>query len=520
MSESDNTFSISGDLRAPLYLRWRPDGTILASDASTAAFFGRSSPVELVGLVVDALFADPHATAIARAVVLARLDAGRPSYIERPFRRPGGTVWLLWAAVPLRDSTGALVAIDSYGLDVTPLRNLAATLEGANTVLSTLRRDERTALADLISRETLEPLIATLWELDEGTRTHLLLSDSVRSLRSSIEALRTLSPDAPPPARPADGMLQVPTLGEFELMLAAVLTSARETLMLYGEDGTARFISPSYRELFGDIDVVADPLAIASRMSTSDLHRVTLALFSSLDGLAQDPLQWTYHHPSGAELTLETRFAPLRLPYSESLWVTTTTSPHPLSLLEDARRIERRRLGSWLHDEPIQQLVALEWTLPDELRIALEPVTLALRAHATALRSELSDQSLSEALQSVFARCLTPLSSHADPAVLDTLPLAIAEVVLRVVQEGLRNIDRHAEATRAAVSIEMVDSEVRVSVTDDGLTTPEELTERLRTTTSIGLRSLAEDVDRLGGSLQVLAASPGLRILATLPRAA
>jgi signal transduction histidine kinase len=87
------------------------------------------------------------------------------------------------------------------------------------------------------------------------------------------------------------------------------------------------------------------------------------------------------------------------------------------------------------------------------------------------------------------------------------------------VQEGLRNIDRHAEATRAAVEIALTSTDVTVSITDDGLTTPEDLNVRLRTTTSIGLRSLAEDVTRLGGTLQVVGANPGLKLLATLPRA-
>jgi signal transduction histidine kinase len=519
MSEEDNAFSIGGDIRPPLYLRWRPDGAILASDQRTAEFFGRPSAVSLIGLRTESLFDDPNESAMARTVVLARLNAGRPAYLERRIDRPEGSMWLLWAAVPVRDEQGALQAIDSYGLDVTPLRNLSATLEGANTVLAMLRQDERSQLADLITHETLEPLIAALWGLDEGTKAHLLLSDSVRALQHSIDALRGLSPDAPPTPRPSDELLAAPVLGDFELMLSAVLTTTKEVVTLYGEDGTLRFVAPAYRDLLGDIDIIADPLAIASRMNAADLQRVTLALFATLDGRAQSPVAWTYHHPSGATLQLETRFAPLRLPYSTKLWVTASTSTHPLALLEEVRLIERRRLGSWLHDEPIQQLVALEWTLPEELRVALEPVTLSLRAHAAALRSELSDQRLSDALQSVFERSLTPISSNPDPALLDTLPVLVAEVVLRVVQEGLKNIDRHADATRATVTFDLQDDFIEVCVADDGLGSPDDLTARLRSTTSLGLRSLAEDVDRLGGSLRVLSAEPGLKLLATLPRA-
>jgi signal transduction histidine kinase len=519
MSEDDNAFSVAGGLQAPLYLRWRPDGKILSSDARTATFFGFASSVALVGLDMDDLFDDVRTSTIDRAVALARLDAGRPSYIERSVKRPGGAMWLVWVAVPVRTAEGVLEAVESFGLDVTPLRNLSATLEGANAGISSLRQDERTALADLITLETLEPLIATLWELDEGTRTHLLLADSIRSLQRSVDTLRSLNSDSPPPGRKTDALLAVPALGEFELMLASVLSSSREVTALYGEDGTLRFIAPSYRELMGDIDVIADPFAFASRMSGQDLRRITLALFAALEGFAQAPVQWLYHHPSAGALMLETRFSTIKLPYAENPWVAATTSPHPLTLLEDARRIERRRLGSWLHDGPIQQLIALDWTLPDELRIALAPVTLALRQHAASLRSELSDQTLSEALRSVFSQSLTPISSTVEESSIDTLPVTIAEVVLRVVQEGLRNIDRHAEATRAAVEIALTSTDVTVSITDDGLTTPEDLNVRLRTTTSIGLRSLAEDVTRLGGTLQVVGANPGLKLLATLPRA-
>ena len=92
---------------------------------------------------------------------------------------------------------------------------------------------------------------------------------------------------------------------------------------------------------------------------------------------------------------------------------------------------------------------------------------------------------------------------------------SVTLAIYRVVQEGLINALRHAQASKVAVEVESSDSErIVVTVTDDGVGLPQDWSRPGH----FGLRGLAERVEHLGGSFTVANEPPrGVQLRAEIP---
>ncbi|WP_195908095.1 sensor histidine kinase [Nostocoides sp. HKS02] len=94
------------------------------------------------------------------------------------------------------------------------------------------------------------------------------------------------------------------------------------------------------------------------------------------------------------------------------------------------------------------------------------------------------------------------------------LPAAVELAAYRIVQEGITNVVRHANATRVAVVIGYADGALTVRIDDNGLGGPR----ATRLEPGNGLRGMHERAAALGGDLQIGAAPDGgLRVEARLP---
>ncbi|MFB6520445.1 GAF domain-containing protein [Streptomyces sp. NPDC056401] len=184
-----------------------------------------------------------------------------------------------------------------------------------------------------------------------------------------------------------------------------------------------------------------------------------------------------------------------------------------MSMLEDHDRIARD-----LHDLAIQRLFATGMTLQSAQRFvdhpeAAERLTRAvddLDATIKIIRSTifgLRDRTAGGPTPKLRSRTVQAVDAAAEglgfaPALrmeglIDTdVPPAVADEVLAVLGEALTNVTRHAEATRAEVSVVAGGGVVTVTVTDDGVG----LSEGGRRS---GLRNLAERAERLGGRMEV-----------------
>jgi signal transduction histidine kinase len=92
----------------------------------------------------------------------------------------------------------------------------------------------------------------------------------------------------------------------------------------------------------------------------------------------------------------------------------------------------------------------------------------------------------------------------------DELPAAVEVAAYRILVEALTNVARHATATRAEVDIRRSGDELLLSVRDDGPPGPP-------WTPGVGLRSIAERAEELGGLVQATPSAQGGRVEARLP---
>ena len=201
-----------------------------------------------------------------------------------------------------------------------------------------------------------------------------------------------------------------------------------------------------------------------------------------------------------------------------------------------AREEEQRRIGRELHDGPVQSLVLLWRKLdatdggsqPDtqtihEARELAESTADELRRISRALRpSVLDDLGLAAALKSeatALAR-RTGLAVRVVQAGDDSrLPAEIELTLLRVTQEALHNIERHAAARKVWVRLAWERERVRLTVRDDGrgfaaLPSASDLLDAGK----LGLVGIQERVRLVGGTVTINGGPAGTSVDVVLPR--
>jgi signal transduction histidine kinase len=201
-----------------------------------------------------------------------------------------------------------------------------------------------------------------------------------------------------------------------------------------------------------------------------------------------------------------------------------------------AEEEERRRIGRELHDEAAQSLLLLRLQLemmqrdapPDlhprlsQSRIIAERTVDELRRTIAALSpAQLERLGLDRALRQLAVR-----HSKVHPAAVRVrIPRACGEidrpaqeVIYRVAQESLHNIQKHSQATRVNLLLDSTDKSIRLSVRDNGAGFCTE--QAFYKPMSFGLAGMRERAALLGGTLQVSSApGRGATVTLNLPRA-
>jgi signal transduction histidine kinase len=197
--------------------------------------------------------------------------------------------------------------------------------------------------------------------------------------------------------------------------------------------------------------------------------------------------------------------------------------------LVTAREEERRRLRHDLHDDlgPVLAAVALQMgevrTLVGDqpaAPLAARAEALLTGAVATVRRivdglrpAALDELGLAEALHTAAAG-FTAGGIRIDVEVrgeLRDLPAAVEVAALRIATEALANAARHAGATHVRVGVERLARSLDVTVADDGGGIPD------GRTSGVGLVSMQERAEELGGTCEVTSSSGGAVVRASLP---
>jgi signal transduction histidine kinase len=198
---------------------------------------------------------------------------------------------------------------------------------------------------------------------------------------------------------------------------------------------------------------------------------------------------------------------------------------------------ERQRLGQELHDSAGQLLISLQLSvahlrrvetdgaheeLIEEIQDTVAHIEHEIRALAFLhYPAEVGDRSLCSAVESLtngFGRRTGIRTSF--KCVGDFIFIALKESVstdvLRVAQEALVNVHRHAHASAARVVLERRTDRIKLTVADNGVGLPATM-EDVR---GIGLKGMRHRIEGLGGHFEITRLKHGTRVLATVPIAA
>lgn len=91
--------------------------------------------------------------------------------------------------------------------------------------------------------------------------------------------------------------------------------------------------------------------------------------------------------------------------------------------------------------------------------------------------------------------------------------------LFRVIQEALNNIEKHSYATQASIFIKEVENVLQIYITDDGIgCNPDELQKKIEKKEHLGLRSMMDRMDLIGGSIEFFTAQDdGMEVKISLP---
>jgi signal transduction histidine kinase len=204
---------------------------------------------------------------------------------------------------------------------------------------------------------------------------------------------------------------------------------------------------------------------------------------------------------------------------------------------------ERRRIATMLHETTAQDLAALKMLLARLNRTA-DHLSQGERDALTESLS-LADQSINEIrtvsylLHPPFldeAGLLSALRWYAGgfversgikvdldlPEGFERLTLDTETVLFRIVQESLTNIHRHAGSETARIRLRRDAGLLVLAIDDRGHGIPSALLERItsgRGGAGVGIASMSERIEQLGGRLEVTSSDHGTTVLVRLPLA-
>lgn len=91
--------------------------------------------------------------------------------------------------------------------------------------------------------------------------------------------------------------------------------------------------------------------------------------------------------------------------------------------------------------------------------------------------------------------------------------------LFRVVQESLTNVEKHSYATQVSIFIKKTGNTLLIYITDDGIgCNPDELNKKLKSKDHLGLRSMKDRMELIGGSIEFFTAqNDGMEITIKLP---
>jgi signal transduction histidine kinase len=189
---------------------------------------------------------------------------------------------------------------------------------------------------------------------------------------------------------------------------------------------------------------------------------------------------------------------------------------------------ERQRIAQELHDSTMQHLVAVnlnliqlrpkvgltpdENTRWDETEASLQEAVREMRTfsylmHPPPLQGEGLIASIDQYLRGFGERTKIEVIARLSPK-LDQLPYQMQRTFLRIAQEALANVHRHAEASSVRVEGRFVADRVHLTISDNGRGLRSKQDSRL----GRGIRGMQDRAYQWSGELRIRSGSKGTRV--------
>lgn len=199
-----------------------------------------------------------------------------------------------------------------------------------------------------------------------------------------------------------------------------------------------------------------------------------------------------------------------------------------------AQENERLKLGRELHDSTGQLLLALRLEIArlreihasstqdpllDEIEDTVREIDREIRAFSfTHYPAEIGREGLGAALRSLARGFANRTGLQIN---FSSIPESIAFsgqaalALLRIAQEALLNVHRHAQALHVQIGLSQRRGMLELSVRDDGVGIP--LEHYLEESHGVGLLGMRHRVERLGGNFTIRRLKQGTKIIASVP---
>jgi signal transduction histidine kinase len=207
--------------------------------------------------------------------------------------------------------------------------------------------------------------------------------------------------------------------------------------------------------------------------------------------------------------------------------------------LSALREEERQRIAQELHDSTAQHLVAATLNLMtlkaksvaypgvhkllENVEASLEEATRELRVftyllHPLALENDGLERTLRTYLDG-FARRTRLAAQLSVAGKVEELPFELQCSLLRIIQEALANVHRHASASHVSISLRSTASMLKLVISDDGrgMLGPEGQMEVGAAGKGVGIPGKRSRLRDFGGTLEIRSGSQGTTLSAVIP---
>lgn len=328
---------------------------------------------------------------------------------------------------------------------------------------------------------------------------------------------------------------------------------ARELLFVVRPSYGGRFvyeaINPAFEALIGIASEEIREMAVSDCMGTEDARSV----YQVLDACLAQGDETRLRHPlalGGVPRNIETVVAPMCDPLTGN--ITRLIGSHRVASeepVEGALEMDRddtgitarlasiqediqQRIASDLHDSTCQHLVAASLGLMrirgclsqsaeaeqiyDDINASIDRALREIRTftyllHPQNLAASGLRATVEHYAEGFAARTSLDVSARIVPSV-DRLPYETQRSLLRVIQEALTNVFRHAKATAVDVAIEVAGKHFELSVTDNGRGIPALARAGYHSKTKslgVGIPAMQARLQQMGGMLEIYSRKGG-----------